>query len=204
MLIPTQPVMGWQGWLTILAFASVLLLIAFDLAKPVLAAILGAALLVASGVVSLSRAVEFVAEAHATIALFFGGMLIVRAFAPTRIFEYLGMEVYRRSKGSGKRLILGIIAVTAPICAFLPNATTVILLAPVIVQISEHFEIDFAPLLMVGASSNMIAVGVSAQNGRRITFLEFARYGIPVVAVQLAVSALYLAARFLLPAIWLR
>ena len=50
----------------------------------------------------------------------------------------------------------------------------------------------------VGASSNIIAVGVSAQNGRRITFLEFARCGIPVVAVQVAVSALYLAARFLL------
>jgi Na+/H+ antiporter NhaD/arsenite permease-like protein len=41
----------------------------------------------ACGATTLGRAVDHVAEAHATIALFFGGMVIVRAFAPTRIFE---------------------------------------------------------------------------------------------------------------------
>jgi Na+/H+ antiporter NhaD/arsenite permease-like protein len=54
---------------------------------------------------------------------------------------------------------------------------------------------------MVGASSNLIAVGISAQNGRRITFGEFARYGVPVMMLQLVVSALYIAVRFLLPGI---
>jgi Na+/H+ antiporter NhaD/arsenite permease-like protein len=40
-------------------------------------------------------------------------------------------------------------------------------------------------------------VGISAQNGRRITFGEFARYGLKVAALQLAVSAAYIALRFL-------
>jgi Na+/H+ antiporter NhaD/arsenite permease-like protein len=209
LLIPTQPVTGWQGLLTTVAFASVLLLIAFDLAHPTLAAILGAALLVATGVVSLSRAVTFVAEAHATIALFFGGMVIVRVFAPTRIFEYLGMQVYRRSKGSGKRLIVGIIAVTAPICAFLPNATTVILLAPVIVQISEYFEIDFAPLLIllvfVANSAGLLTlVGDPASfligDAIRIGFVGFLKAASP--GGVLAILALVAATPFLFRSIW--
>jgi Na+/H+ antiporter NhaD/arsenite permease-like protein len=54
---------------------------------------------------------------------------------------------------------------------------------------------------MVGASSNLIAVGVSAQHGRRIRFVEFARYGIWVTIVQLVVAAAYIGFRFLLPAI---
>jgi Na+/H+ antiporter NhaD/arsenite permease-like protein len=53
---------------------------------------------------------------------------------------------------------------------------------------------------MVGAASNLIAVGISAQNGRRIKFGEFARYGLRVTALQLAFSAVYIALRFLLPA----
>jgi len=53
---------------------------------------------------------------------------------------------------------------------------------------------------MVGASSNLIAIGISAQNRRRITFGEFARYGLKVTALQLVVSAAYIALRFLLPA----
>jgi Na+/H+ antiporter NhaD/arsenite permease-like protein len=54
---------------------------------------------------------------------------------------------------------------------------------------------------MVGASSNLIAVGVSAQHGHRITFVEFAKCGIKVTIVQLVVSAAYIGVRFLLPAI---
>jgi Na+/H+ antiporter NhaD/arsenite permease-like protein len=37
----------------------------------------------------------------------------------------------------------------APICAVLPNATTVILLAPVLIRIAEYFETDFVPLLFL-------------------------------------------------------
>jgi len=137
------------GIFAVVVFASVILLIAFDLINLTLAAILGAAVLTASGVTTIGQGVAYVAEAHATIAMFFGGMMIVRAFAPTGIFEYLGVLVYRLSKGSGKRLLLGIVAVTSPICAVLPNATAVILLAPVLIRIAAHFETDFAPLLLL-------------------------------------------------------
>lgn len=51
---------------------------------------------------------------------------------------------------------------------------------------------------LIGASANIIGVGIAAQNGRRISFGQFARFGVPVTVVQLSICALYLAARFLL------
>jgi Na+/H+ antiporter NhaD/arsenite permease-like protein len=50
---------------------------------------------------------------------------------------------------------------------------------------------------LLGASSNIVAGGICAQNGRPVTFMTFLRYGIPVTAVQLLVAAGYLWARFL-------
>ena len=50
---------------------------------------------------------------------------------------------------------------------------------------------------MFGASSNIIAAGICMREGRPLRYLEFARYGIPVMVVQLLVSAIYLKLRFL-------
>ncbi len=44
---------------------------------------------------------------------------------------------------------------------------------------------------LVGASSNIVAAGVSEQHGQPISFKTFLKYGFPVMAMQLVVSALY-------------
>jgi Na+/H+ antiporter NhaD/arsenite permease-like protein len=51
---------------------------------------------------------------------------------------------------------------------------------------------------LVGASSNIVAAGISEQHGRRISFKTFLHYGIPVMVLQLITSALYMLVRFLL------
>jgi Na+/H+ antiporter NhaD/arsenite permease-like protein len=50
---------------------------------------------------------------------------------------------------------------------------------------------------LLGASSNIVAGGICAQNGERISFMAFLRYGMTVDAIQLAVSATSLWVRFL-------
>ena len=72
--------MGWQGVVALLVFATAILLIAVDAINLTLAVIVAAGILVASGVTKVRAAVGYVAEAHETIALFFGGMVLVRAF----------------------------------------------------------------------------------------------------------------------------
>jgi Na+/H+ antiporter NhaD/arsenite permease-like protein len=49
---------------------------------------------------------------------------------------------------------------------------------------------------LVGASSNIVAAGIAEQHDERISFSKFLKYGIPVMAVQLVVSAIYVFVRF--------
>jgi Na+/H+ antiporter NhaD/arsenite permease-like protein len=51
---------------------------------------------------------------------------------------------------------------------------------------------------LVGASSNIVAAGISEQHGRRISFKTFLHYGIPVMLLQLLTASLYVLIRFLL------
>jgi len=43
----------------------------------------------------------------------------------------------------------------------------------------------------IGASANMVAVGICARNDRRVKFGEFLRYGLPLTVVQLLFGGLY-------------
>ena len=49
---------------------------------------------------------------------------------------------------------------------------------------------------LVGASSNIVAAGISELHGKRISFQTFLRYGLPVMFMQLLTSALYVTLRF--------
>jgi len=49
---------------------------------------------------------------------------------------------------------------------------------------------------LIGAAANIVAAGICARHGNRVTFAGWLRYGIPFTAAQLAVSALYVLALF--------
>jgi len=49
---------------------------------------------------------------------------------------------------------------------------------------------------LIGASANVVAVGICASNGKRVSFVTFMRYGVPLTICQLVVSALYVLAMF--------
>ena len=147
-----------------------------------IAALLGALILIFTHTITLTEAVEFISKSHATLVLFFGVMVLVRAFEPTKIFEYLATKMVIIAKGRGKVLLLGIIGITTPICAVLPNATTVMLLAPLIPPLAEEIGVNFVPLLIlmvfVANSAGLITlVGDPATfivgDAINMTFLEY-------------------------------
>jgi Na+/H+ antiporter NhaD/arsenite permease-like protein len=47
---------------------------------------------------------------------------------------------------------------------------------------------------LIGASANVVSVGICAREGQRVSFGQFMRYGVPITATQLAVGALYVLA----------
>ena len=130
-------------------FAAVILAIASNRVHLTVAAMLGTVVLLVTGVLSAQEASETINPAEAMIALFFGGMVMARTLIATGLFDYLGAVGLRFVRGDGRRLMFAIVALAAPICAFLPNATVVILLGPLIVSMCERMRIDFVPVLIL-------------------------------------------------------
>jgi Na+/H+ antiporter NhaD/arsenite permease-like protein len=130
-------------------FLTVIALIMSEKLHLTVAALLGALILVFTHIMTLGEAVEYISRSHTTLGLFFGVMVLVRAFEPTKIFEYLATQMVLLAKGRGSFLLLGIIGITTPICAILPNATTVSLLAPLIPPIAQDIGINFVPLIIL-------------------------------------------------------
>ncbi|MFB2835313.1 SLC13 family permease [Floridanema evergladense] len=140
---------NWQALVASATFVGVIFLIMTEWIHLTIAAFLGALILVLFNVMTLTEAIGYISQSHGTLGLFFGVMVLVRAFEPTKVFDYLATRIVVLAKGRGNRLLLGIVAITTPICAFLPNATTVMLLAPLVPPMAEEVGVDFVPLLIL-------------------------------------------------------
>jgi Na+/H+ antiporter NhaD/arsenite permease-like protein len=143
-------------------FATVILAIASNRIHLTVAALLGTVVLLVTGVLSARDVSETINPAEAMIALFFGGMVMARTLIATGLFDYLGAIGLRLVRGDGRRLLFAIAGLAAPICAFLPNATVVILIGPLIVAVCERMKIDFVPplilLVFVANSSGLLTL----------------------------------------------
>ncbi|HIK34512.1 MAG TPA: transporter [Thermosynechococcus sp. M98_K2018_005] len=139
----------WHTFAAGTIFLGVTLLIITEWINITIAAFLGAILLVFLNIMTLGEAISYIGRSHGTLALFFGVMVLVRAFEPTNVFEYLATQMVILARGQGKRLLLGIVALTTPICAVLPNATTVMLLAPLLPPMAAEVGVDFVPLIIL-------------------------------------------------------
>jgi len=195
--------------LTIVVFAAVILCIAFDLVDMVVAALLGVSTLIAFGILDGSDLMPIVHTAGGPLSLLFGGMVVARVIGKTGIFERLGDVFLRASAGSGRRLLLLIVAMVAPICAVLPNATAVILVAPVIVNVCRALKVDFVgPLIITAIVSN--AAGMLTLVGDPATFLVGSAIGMSFpdylrqvsLGGVLAVLAVVPLLPLLLPKVW--
>lgn len=140
---------SWQAIASLGIFIGVLVVIIGEWVHLTIAAFLGAMVLIGMNILTLDEAINYIGRSHATLGLFFGVMVMVRAFEPTKVFDYLATQMVILAKGQGKRLLLGIVAITTPICAMLPNATTVMLLAPLIPPMAEELNVNFVPLLIL-------------------------------------------------------
>lgn len=162
--------MEFNTILTIVVFAGVITAIAFDAIDMVLAVLLGVSTLIVAGVFTTQDMLNITRTAGGPIALLFGGMVVARTLTPTGIFDLVGTLFLRFTRGSGKRFLLGLIILVAPLCAVLPNATTVILLAPVIIRVALALKIDFVgPMVLTAIISN--SAGLLTLVGDPATFL---------------------------------
>ncbi len=159
-----------QIYLTLGIFAAVILSSAFDLFDMVVAALLGVSLMMLFGILNAKEILDAMKTGGGALSLLFGGMVVARVLAKTGVFERLSDHFLHATGGSGRRYLLLLILLVGPVCAFLPNATTVILLAPVIIGVARALEVDIVgPMVLAAVISN--SAGLLTIVGDPATFL---------------------------------
>jgi len=157
------------------------------------AAMLGAGLLL--GFYSETHALEVI-EFNA-LALLLGMMILFSILEPTGFFQYVAVKAGQLSKGDPWRLMLLLGGGTALVGMFFDNVTTVILVAPVTILITELLDINPVPILMSQALLSDTAdistsvgdpasVLVAAASG--YSFTDFLTHSMPIVSVAVLVT----------------
>jgi Na+/H+ antiporter NhaD/arsenite permease-like protein len=155
---------------TVLVSAGLIVVLVFDWLDIAVAGLLAVSVLIVFGVLSHQDVQRIVDSGGGVLALLFGGMVVARTLVPTGIFEYVSVRFLVLTRGSGKRFLLGLLILIGPICAFLPNATAVLLLGPVIIRVAMALDIDFvAPMILTAIISN--SAGMLTLVGDPATFV---------------------------------
>ncbi|MCS7031508.1 MAG: ArsB/NhaD family transporter [Gloeomargarita sp. SKYG116] len=200
---------SWQVAVAGITFLAVVALIVTEWMHLTVAALLGAMVLVFCQVMTLGEAIGYIGRSYNTLALFFGVMVLVRAFEPTKIFDYLAAQMVLLGKGQGRNLLLGVVAITTPVCAVLPNATTVMLLAPLIPPLAQDIGVDFVPLLilmvMIANSAGLLTmVGDPATyivaDAINLSFMDY--FWRLSLGGAIAIAVIVFMLPFLFPKIW--
>jgi Na+/H+ antiporter NhaD/arsenite permease-like protein len=159
-----------QVYLVVGVFSAVILAIAFNVIDMAVAALVGMCALIALNILNEQDLVAAARTAAGPISLLFGGMVVARILSTTGLFDLIGDLYLRATGGSGRRFLLLLVVIVAPLCAFLPNATTVILLAPIIIRVAVALEVDIVPpMILTAIVSN--AAGLLTLVGDPATFL---------------------------------
>jgi len=188
--------------ITSLIFIVSLILIFSERINRTIVAFAGTMLMIAFGeyfhIYQMETAIESID--FETLGLLFGMMTMVAMLEPTGFFEYLAVLAARASKGKPVRLFILLGSVTTVLSMFLDNVTTVVLIAPVTILISEILGISPLPLLIAEALlSNTGGVAtlvgdppnVLIGSAAGFSFTDFLVYSLPIVAVTW-VAALFL------------
>ena len=132
-------------WLATIVFVGTYLIIMTEKINRAIIALLGAGLLIIVGVLSQEEAIRGID--FGTLGLLAGMMVIVNITTKTGVFQYLAIWSAKKSKASPWGLLLILSVVTALCSALLDNVTTVLLIVPVIINITRELKVSAYPYL---------------------------------------------------------
>ncbi len=127
-----------------------------------------------------------------TLGLLLGMMILVTLLEPTGFFQYLAVWAGRLSRGRPVWLLVLLGTVTTVLSMFLDNVTTVVLIVPVTILISEILGVSAVPLLMAealladtGGVATLIGdpPNVLIASAAGFSFNDFLTHALPIVAV---------------------
>ncbi len=177
--------------------------------EPSVVALLGAGILVLVTRVEISDALS---EVEWPTLAFFGGLFImVGGLVETGVIEDLSTAMAERTDGDLGLASMVLLFGSAVLSAIVDNIPYVATMSPVVVGLvptmpgnsealwwSLAFGADLGGnATAIGASANVVMLGLAEKAGHRIGFWEFTKYGLVVTVVTVGLTAPYIALRYL-------
>ncbi len=167
-------------WLAIAILLAVYAVIIMEKFNRAVLSLLGAGIMILCGVLNQQQAVEGID--FNTIGLLTGMMVIVAISQKTGMFQYVAIRAAKMVKGSPWGVLVMLSVVTAIFSAFLDNVTTVLLIAPVTLLITDALDIKPYPFLFteilasnIGGTATLIGdppnIMIGSQAG--LSFYDF-------------------------------
>lgn len=155
-------------------------------------AILGAGIMVFTGVLSQTSVLEGID--FNTLSLLIGMMIIIGTAERSGMFEYVAVWGAKMVKASPRGLLFVLAIVTAVFSAFLDNVTTVLLIAPVTIQITHRLKLNPYPYLIleifcsnIGGTATLIGdpPNILIGSALGLSFMDFVKELTPIVLICL-------------------
>jgi Na+/H+ antiporter NhaD/arsenite permease-like protein len=177
--------------------------------EPSLIAMLGAGVLIFSAKLKVD---DYVNDVEWETLIFFAGLFVmvgalVHVGALKIVADSIGNYV-----GDNAGLAAGILVVlSAVLSGVVDNIPYVASMSPVVMQLNETIPTitndglwwalalgaDFGGnLTIVGASANVVGIGLAAARGEKISFMYFAKFGFPVTFISIAIALPYVLIRY--------
>ncbi|QNT71430.1 ArsB/NhaD family transporter [Defluviicoccus vanus] len=157
-------------------------------------ALIGAMLMIMAGLLTQEQAIAGID--FNTIGLLVGMMIIVSITRKSGVFEYMAIRAAKIVKASPAGILAMLAAVTAVASAFLDNVTTVLLMVPVTLAITEALRVNAYPFLFsqilasnIGGTATLIGDPPNILIGTLVdlSFNQFVINLTPVVVITLLV-----------------
>jgi Na+/H+ antiporter NhaD/arsenite permease-like protein len=158
-----------------------------------------------------------------TIFFFIGLFIIVGGVVKVGLIKLISIKILEITQGNLMATSMLIIWFSAFASAFIDNIPYVATMNPLIINMAAQLWPDekgvallhhpeLLPLwwslalgaclggngTMIGASANVIVVGIANKAGEKITFLKFLKYGMPTMLLTVIVSSIYIYVRYYL------
>src|SRR5574341_1026389 len=195
-----------QVSLALLLFGVAYLAIITERIHKTIVALFGAALMISLGVVTQEEAFhshEFGVD-YNVIFLLIGMMVIVNITRKTGLFEVLAIWAAKAAQARPFRMIVLLSVITALLSAMLDNVTTVLLMAPVTLEITRRLELNPVSFLVseaiasnIGGTATLVGdpPNIMIASKAHLEYLDFLVVLGPVVVVimLLYIGTLWLA-----------
>lgn len=177
----TQVIFGWSPLIVSLAiFLVTYAMIVSEQINRALVALIGAGLMIFAGVLHQSEA--FAGVDFNTISLLTGMMVIVAVTQKSGVFQYIAVAAAKSVKADPWGIMVALSLATAVFSALLDNVTTVLLITPVALLITDALKVTPYPYLVavilssnIGGTATLIGdpPNIMIGSAAKLTFSDF-------------------------------